>query len=76
MINSNKLEQWFDNLPKFRQVELQKRYFDYNKYFEELNRDWWFDNDYKYETIRFVEHYGGQVLTNLEFTQLQSLEYD
>lgn len=76
MLEYDKLEKWFDNLPKHRQIELQKKYFEYNKYFEELNRGWWFDDDYKYETIRYVEYAGSRVLTNDEYYQFQLLEND
>lgn len=76
MIEYDKLEEWFDNLPKDRKIFIQKQYFEYNKYFEELNRGWWFDEDFKYNTVRFAENYGGQFLLDREFEQLKLLEYE
>lgn len=52
MTEYDKLEELFDNLPKDRKIFIQKQYFEYNKYFEELNRGWWFDKDFKHDTVR------------------------
>lgn len=74
MDNFDIVEDWFNELEESRRIEIQHRYFEHNKYFEELGNSF-YDMDYNYNTVNFIIDYrfNNNLLTEEENNQLTYL---